>query len=99
MLHESRRAFPTCVQYVPGCDHHLVIGNVAGEISLLDARTPGESVAVDLSFQEQVHRIAFSSQDNSKTFAACADSRTVKVYDVKEDSSMIMRWVVILRSL
>ncbi len=85
---------PTSVTYSPD-GKYLAVGNEAGEIHIVDPRNPSESLDVDKSFTDRIHRLSFSGgrKDGDFVFAACADSTAVRIYSLAKESSIVCKSV------
>ena len=76
--------WPTCVEWLPNSECHLLVGNQLGQIRLFDIRNVGENGILQQTIDKQIHNIKFSSK-RPNLFSVCGDTYKLKVLEV--DSS------------
>ena len=79
---------PTCVQFVPSSEHHLLIGNEAGELQLFDIRKPKNCIVKNDSMEKSVSRIKFSPSLKN-TFGVCSESTTLRIFTLDDNLSTL----------
>jgi WD40 repeat protein len=88
-IYDDTNMKPTCVQWTPKSEHHLLVGNQGGEIQLFDVRKPKECLFKNAmeSGGKQVTRLKFSN--DGLTFAVCSESFPVRVLTLDDKLSSI----------
>ena len=74
---------PTCVQFVPGNENQLLVGNQAGEILLFDIRKPQDCMAKNTNMEHSITKIKFSSHDKN-LFGVCSESTSLRLFSIDE---------------
>ena len=93
VIHENRDAFPTSVGC--SCDNYLLVGDVAGEVHLLDVRKGGKGTVASAESAlsgHRIHRIEVEQHKRSR-FAVCGDSTAVRAFDVEDNSRFVKRYL------
>lgn len=70
---------PTCVQFVPSSEHHLLVGNEAGELQLFDIRKPKNCIVKNDMTEKAVSKIKFSPSLKN-TFGVCSETSSLRVF-------------------
>ena len=70
---------PTCVQFVPSSEHHLLVGNEAGELQLYDIRKPKNCIVKNDMMEKAVSKIKFSPSLKN-TFGVCSETSSLRVF-------------------
>ena len=84
---------PTCVQFVPSSEHHLLVGNEAGELQLYDIRKPKNCIVKNDMTEKAVSKIKFSPSLKN-TFGVCSETSSLRVFTLDPTlSSLDIKWV------
>ena len=87
-IYEDLSLRPTCVQFLPGNENLILVGNQGGEIHLFDVRKPKDCVAKNSKLEKLVTRIKFSPHDNTQ-FGVCTESTPFRILEIDEKMSSI----------
>merc|ERR1719510_887015 len=74
---------PTCVQFVPGVEHQLLVGNQTGEILLFDIRKPKDCIAKNAKMEHSITKMKFSCHDRN-IFGVCSESTSLRLFSIDE---------------
>ena len=83
---------PSCVQFLPGNENIILIGNQGGQIELFDIRKPKECVLKENSGDKSVTRIKFSPNNkkpNTLSFAVCYEDVPVRAFELDSEFTNI----------
>lgn len=83
VVYRNTADWPTCVEWVPDSEHHLLVGSQTGQVFLYDVREPEKSLSSIPALDKQVYQIKFSPS-KPKTFAVSGDTCRVRIADVDD---------------
>ena len=79
---------PTCVQFVPSSEHHLLVGNESGELQLFDIRKPKNCIVKNDMTEKAVSKIKFSPSLKN-TFGVCSETSSLRVFTLDQTLSSL----------
>ena len=79
------------MQFLPGNENSLLIGNQGGDIELFDIRKPKECIIKNSSGNKAVTRIKFSpkEQKSNASFAVCYEAVPVRAFELDSQLTSI----------
>jgi len=85
-IYEDSSNWPTCVEWLPSSEFHLLVGNQSGQIRLFDIRKSDEKGILHETIDQQIQQIKFSTK-RPNLFSVCGDTYKLKVLELNDSSS------------
>jgi len=86
-IYNDTSDWPTCVEWIPNTEHHLLVGSQTGRVCLFDVRRCEQPLASlesgDGGLAGQVHAFKFSTK-RPDLFSVCGDDVQIKVFQVSD---------------
>ncbi len=89
-IYENLDAKPTCIQWTPTSEHHIIVGNQLGDLVLVDSRKPKENLSIMETSPsgKSVTRIKFSPSKKDQ-FVVCSEWHTLRVFELDLENCAI----------
>jgi len=85
-IYQDVSNWPTCVEWLPNSEFHILVGNQSGEVRLYDIRKPNEKGIFHETLDQQIYQIKFSTK-RPNLFSVSGDTYKLKVLEINDSSS------------